>query len=91
MPASEVAGEIAVEGFDPIFDVELARRALTEDIGRGDVTTEATIPADALASGCIVTRQSGVIAGLPMTALVFRLLDPQVDIETLVADGARVD
>ncbi|MGZ3676188.1 MAG: carboxylating nicotinate-nucleotide diphosphorylase, partial [Ktedonobacterales bacterium] len=58
--------------FDPVFDAELVRRALAEDVGRGDVTTEATIPAGTQASGRIVARQPGVVAGLPIAALTFR-------------------
>jgi nicotinate-nucleotide pyrophosphorylase (carboxylating) len=77
--------------FDPIFDVELVRRALAEDVGRGDVTTEATIPAGTRASARIVTREAGVIAGLPVAALAFRLLDPTVAFEAAVRDGEHVE
>ncbi|MGH2515116.1 MAG: carboxylating nicotinate-nucleotide diphosphorylase [Ktedonobacterales bacterium] len=77
--------------YDPIFDAELVRRALAEDIGRGDVTTEATIPAGTSASGRIVARESGVIAGLPLVALVFQSLDPAIHIERRAHDGARVE
>ena len=52
--------------FDPLFDTDLIRRALAEDVGRGDVTTEATIPAGAQAAARIVAREAGVVAGLPM-------------------------
>ena len=71
--------------------IDLVRRALAEDIGRGDITTDAAIPADAGASGRIIAREAGVIAGLPVAALAFRLLDPAVRIEALVADGVRVE
>lgn len=77
--------------FDPVFDVALVRSALAEDVGRGDVTTEATIPAGTRASGRIVARQSGVVAGLPVAILTFRLLDPAIHVEALVADGAHVE
>jgi nicotinate-nucleotide pyrophosphorylase (carboxylating) len=77
--------------FDPVFDAELVRRALAEDVGRGDVTTEATIPAGTRASARIVTRAAGVIAGLPVAALAFRLLDPAVAFEALVVDGSPVE
>lgn len=78
-------------GFDPTIDVELIRRALAEDIGRGDVTTEATIPSGAVATARIVARQGGVIAGLPVAEHVFRLLDDLVTFEPLVPDGAHVE
>ena len=72
-----------------VLDADLVRRALQEDIGSGDVTTEATIPASARSRGSILARQHGVIAGLPITALTFSLLDPDVVWEALVEDGAR--
>src|SRR5258706_357478 len=78
-------------GFDPVFDVELVRRALAEDIGRGDVTTTATIPAGTRASGRIVARAAGVAAGLPLAELAFGLLDPQVCFTASVAEGAQVE
>ncbi len=77
-------------GFYPIFDRELVRRALVEDVGRGDVTTEATIPAGTRSKARIVTREAGIIAGLPMAALTFRSLDTMMMFEALVADGAQV-
>src|SRR5690242_5767941 len=73
-----------------LFDADLVRRALIEDIGRGDVTTEATIPTDAQAAATIVTREPGVIAGLPITRLAFLILDPDLCFEALVEDGASV-
>lgn len=76
--------------FDPLFDTALVRRALAEDVGRGDVTTEATIPAGTRASGRIVAREAGVIAGLPVAALTFSLLDPAIRFERHVSDGAHV-
>ena len=77
--------------FDPLFDSELIRRALAEDIGRGDVTTEATIPADVQATARIVAREAGVVAGLPVAQRVFAALDPNVRFEAHVADGDAVE
>jgi nicotinate-nucleotide pyrophosphorylase (carboxylating) len=50
--------------------------ALTEDVGSGDVTTEATVPADARARATIRQKQAGVIYGLEVAEAVFRTLDP---------------
>ncbi|HEY7343431.1 MAG TPA: carboxylating nicotinate-nucleotide diphosphorylase [Ktedonobacterales bacterium] len=83
------AGEGAA--FDPIFDTELVRRALAEDVGRGDVTTEATIAPGTRSRARIVARQVGVIAGLPIATLTFAQLDPNVKFETLVPDGSAVE
>ncbi len=77
--------------FDPLFDSELIRRALAEDIGRGDVTTEATIPADVKATARFVAREAGVVAGLPVAQRVFAALDPNVRFEAHVADGNAVE
>lgn len=76
--------------FDPVFDVDIVRRALAEDIGRGDVTTEATIPAGTHAAGRIFVKQEATLAGLPIAALAFRLLDPAVQFEQQMTDGATV-
>jgi nicotinate-nucleotide pyrophosphorylase (carboxylating) len=75
---------------EPWLDADLVARALAEDIGRGDVTTLACIPETARAHGRIVARRGGSIAGLPLVAEVYRQVDPQVTVETLVADGAVV-
>jgi nicotinate-nucleotide pyrophosphorylase (carboxylating) len=77
--------------FDPLFDPDLIRRALAEDIGRGDVTTEATIPAGTQATARIVTRDAGVVAGLPLTEQIFAALDPEVRFAARVADGDKVE
>ncbi|HEU4782416.1 MAG TPA: hypothetical protein VFS83_03655, partial [Ktedonobacterales bacterium] len=77
--------------FDPIFDTELVRRALAEDVGRGDVTTQATIAPGTRSCARIVARQAGVIAGLPIAALTFAQLDPGVRFETLMPDGSAVE
>jgi nicotinate-nucleotide pyrophosphorylase (carboxylating) len=77
--------------FDPLFDSDFIRRALAEDIGRGDVTTEATIPAGVQATARIVAREAGVVAGLPLAERVFAALDPDVRFEAQVADGDTVE
>lgn len=83
-------GPQRILAFDPIFDAELARRVLAEDVGRGDLTTEATIPAGTRASGRIIAKAEGVVAGLPMAALVFRLMDPEVRFTLVAQDGDHV-
>ena len=61
--------------------------ALAEDIGSGDVTTLATVPASALARAVMVARAPLVLAGLPLAVAAFRELDPQLVQTQLVADG----
>ena len=65
--------------------------ALAEDLGlAGDITTDATIPADATASAVISARKQGVIAGLDLAEAAFRALDRECGFERLAADGDAV-
>jgi nicotinate-nucleotide pyrophosphorylase (carboxylating) len=66
---------------------EVVRRALEEDVGTGDVTTLATVPADVRAGARILQKQAGVIAGLDTAEAAFRALDPGVRVERLVPEG----
>ena len=71
--------------------LEAIQRALREDIGAGDVTSNSIIPADAVMTGQIIAKQSGVIAGLDVAQAVFAALDPRVEFTALVEEGARVE
>jgi nicotinate-nucleotide pyrophosphorylase (carboxylating) len=69
----------------------LVRAALAEDLGRaGDLTTDTVIPVAARARGVLNARRAGVVAGLDVAAMAFRLLDPDARIEIARADGAMV-
>jgi nicotinate-nucleotide pyrophosphorylase (carboxylating) len=69
----------------------LVRSALLEDLGRaGDLTTDAIVPADADATAVLSARQPGVVAGLDLALLAFRLIDPTVEIEVHRPDGSRL-
>jgi nicotinate-nucleotide pyrophosphorylase (carboxylating) len=70
----------------------IARAALAEDLGRaGDITTDAVVPADAEVTAVIVARQAGVLAGLEAGLLAFELLDPGLRLESICADGSRLE
>jgi nicotinate-nucleotide pyrophosphorylase (carboxylating) len=69
---------------------ETIRRALAEDIGSGDVTTESIVPADASMRGQIIAKQDGVVAGLDISQAVYIMVDPLVDFQSQVDEGARV-
>lgn len=71
--------------------VNLVRRALEEDIGTGDVTVLATVPASASGRARILTREPLVVAGLPLAELVFAALDPAIHVEFLARDGDVVE
>jgi nicotinate-nucleotide pyrophosphorylase (carboxylating) len=66
---------------------DLVARALAEDVGSGDVTTAATVPADASARALITQKAPGVVFGVDVAAAVFRQLDPEVTIERLGPTG----
>lgn len=69
----------------------IVRAALLEDLGRaGDVTTDSIIPADAQATVQLVSREPGVIAGLPLADLAWRLVDPAITVTVHLPDGSRV-
>ena len=64
--------------------------ALEEDLGPGDVTTDALIPPDIRGLGSIVAKTTGVIAGVEVALEVFRQANPDVETRTLIADGSEV-
>jgi nicotinate-nucleotide pyrophosphorylase (carboxylating) len=75
------------------FDLdEFVTRVLAEDLGAGgDVTSNATIPADQRFSAAMNARQEMVVAGLDIAAAFFRRLDPNVRVEQLASDGEAVE
>lgn len=89
--------QLVAAGLEPDPILDLVRRALAEDLPPGaagtsgvDVTTAATVPADQLATADLVARADGVVAGLPVAAAVFEVVDDRVRFELGVADGATV-
>ncbi len=62
------------------------RVALVEDVGRGDVTTAATVPPDAVGEAKIVARSRGVIAGLGGVSEAYHQVDPEVTVKPELAD-----
>jgi nicotinate-nucleotide pyrophosphorylase (carboxylating) len=68
----------------------IVRTALAEDIGAGDITTEAAVPAELRANAFIIAKESAVVAGMPLVEAVFAELDSRVEVKTLAQDGVRV-
>jgi nicotinate-nucleotide pyrophosphorylase (carboxylating) len=66
------------------------KRALEEDIGTGDVTTDTIVPADALLRGRIVAKQDGVVAGLNVAQHVMLALSDHIIFRNNAADGSRI-
>ncbi|MGY1723284.1 carboxylating nicotinate-nucleotide diphosphorylase [Blastococcus sp. SYSU DS0533] len=85
----ELADVLWDGGLDPASVERVVRRALDEDLALGpDVTTAATVPADARATGDVVPRSPGVLAGVPVAAAVFGLVGgDDVEVVLHAADG----
>ncbi|MCL4508825.1 MAG: carboxylating nicotinate-nucleotide diphosphorylase [Chloroflexi bacterium] len=66
----------------------MLRLALEEDIGRGDVTSEATVPADSVARAELWQKAGGVVCGLPLVREIYAALDPGVTVQLLVPEGS---
>ncbi|SEP05281.1 carboxylating nicotinate-nucleotide diphosphorylase [Paenibacillus sp. OV219] len=64
---------------------------LAEDIGTGDITSWATIPAGNRSKAVIHVKEAGVLAGMPIAALVFDVVDPSLTFRPLAADGDAVE
>ena len=82
---------IPFEPLDPSVYRQIVRRALAEDLGWGDVTTEATVGAEVRGHGTVVVKAPCVLAGLDVAAEVFRQLDPAVHITLKYRDGDRTE
>jgi nicotinate-nucleotide pyrophosphorylase (carboxylating) len=69
----------------------LVRSALIEDLGRaGDITTDAIVPRESRAQTALVARQPGVVAGLDLALIAFRLADPAIAADVQRPDGSAV-
>ena len=69
---------------------KIVRLALEEDIGTGDVTTEAVVPDGIDAIGEVMSKSHGIVCGLPVAAMVLHEVDPAVVVTPLVEDGQPV-
>jgi nicotinate-nucleotide pyrophosphorylase (carboxylating) len=67
----------------------LVRAALHEDLGQnGDITTRTVIPAETRYTARLNAREAGVVSGMQIARIAFHLVDPALQVETLVADGS---
>jgi nicotinate-nucleotide pyrophosphorylase (carboxylating) len=73
---------------DPSFVADVVARALAEDVGTGDVTTQATVPEGAQAVATITQKAPGVVFGLDVAEAAFRQADGTLQIERLCPEGA---
>ncbi|MGE8617135.1 MAG: carboxylating nicotinate-nucleotide diphosphorylase [Achromobacter spanius] len=83
------AFRLTVPSLPDIMLLPLVQAALLEDLGRaGDLTTDAIVPADAVAETRLVSRQEGVLAGLDLARLAFQAMDPGISFSASLRDGA---
>jgi len=69
---------------------EIADRALVEDLGGGDITTEALIPIDQQGIASIMAKEEGILAGIDIAKKVFQRVDPALKVAILIADGSQI-
>jgi nicotinate-nucleotide pyrophosphorylase (carboxylating) len=69
---------------------DIIKNALAEDIGDGDHTSLATIPADAKGKALLIAKQKGILAGVRVAEKVFLTVDPEIKIEIFINDGSRI-
>jgi nicotinate-nucleotide pyrophosphorylase (carboxylating) len=83
------APSVAAPVFPASADVDaIIRLALAEDVGRGDLTTEATVAPGAMATAELLQKAPGVVCGLPVVAAVFARLNPHVHVTHQAEEGS---
>jgi quinolinate synthase len=81
---ADTVGEL-LDAAGPLIEL-----AIAEDIGPGDATSEATLPADLVLLGRIVAKEAGVLAGQPVAEALFRRVEPTLEFVAHAADGQEV-
>jgi len=78
------------ETLSPLIQ-DAIQRALTEDVGTGDVTTDSIVPMDARMRGQIIAKQPGLVVGLDVTRAVYEMVDPKVEFRSQVGEATLVE
>jgi nicotinate-nucleotide pyrophosphorylase (carboxylating) len=68
----------------------IIREALNEDIGDGDHTSLATIPADAQGKAKLLVKENGIVAGVELAQRIFAIYDPSLKVEVFIQDGSPI-
>jgi len=74
----------------PMAIAQFINTALAEDIGDGDHSTLAAVPADAYRQAHLLIKDTGILAGMEVAPLIFQAVDPDLEVTPLLADGAAV-
>jgi len=75
---------------EPLYLQEIISRALAEDIGHGDITTNNLVEAQAESEGIFTAKAAGIVAGITVARAVFHYLDPETEFTALIDDGQAV-
>jgi nicotinate-nucleotide pyrophosphorylase (carboxylating) len=78
------------EALAPEHIDSLIEAALREDVGSGDITTDAIVAPEMTCRGKVVCKEDGVVAGLPVLRRVYELVDDRIQVDVKVKDGDRV-
>jgi nicotinate-nucleotide pyrophosphorylase (carboxylating) len=89
--AAGSAGDLVAGCFSPPDTRDIVHNALTEDIGTGDVTSQACVPADRRASGVFLARQELVLAGIDLLPLIYEDRGGVESLDILHHDGERLE
>jgi len=81
---------ISKEQFEKELDITIAN-AIREDVGDGDHSSLACIPASAEGKAKLLVKDNGIIAGVEMAKRVFNYVDPSLEVEVLIPDGSKVN
>jgi len=79
------ASQLTEKQIDTIVDL-----ALAEDTGHGDITSEALIPPDLSGKASLLVKDKGILAGIEVAGRVFQRVDPSLEIDILIKDGAAI-
>ena len=87
--ANQFSKMISQEQFDAELKI-IITNAIREDIGEGDHTSLSCIPADAKGKAKLLVKDNGIIAGVEFAKQIFKAVDENLRVETLINDGEKV-
>jgi nicotinate-nucleotide pyrophosphorylase (carboxylating) len=82
---------VAAPALDELALARVIETALAEDVGSGDLTTDAIVPADVRWRARLLLQEPGVVAGIPIAAAVFRALDADVRVRSVRPEGSLAE
>ena len=68
----------------------IVKQSVDEDLGLGDITTDGLLSHDVAGKGLVVSKSCGILAGLNVFKRVFNYVDEEIEVKTIIADGAKI-